>query len=114
MEDGQIECFGPEDHNNIRYLGLNTDIITNKRSTKELPKGSITINQLEYVVETLAKFESQFQLKLRTSAGDRDFGKSSELPPQAVKEYEHAVKEKLKLVGTTGSLNWLALRGRPD
>eukprot|EP00971_Amphidinium_carterae_P014049 276850-Amphidinium_carterae.1 len=61
------------------------------------------------------KFESQFQLRTRTSAGDSDsFGKTSELPAQAIKEYDHAVKNGLNLAGVAGSLNWLALRSRPD
>eukprot|EP00971_Amphidinium_carterae_P187638 3724284-Amphidinium_carterae.1 len=69
----------------------------------------VTSKKLEYVVETLGKFESQFQLRLRTSAGDSDsFGKIDELSPQAMKEYEHAVKENLNLAGIAGSLNWLA------
>eukprot|EP00971_Amphidinium_carterae_P231213 4588528-Amphidinium_carterae.2 len=49
----------------------------------------------------------------RMSAGDGDsFGKNAELPPQAIKEYERAVKNGLNLAGVAGSLNWLALRSR--
>eukprot|EP00971_Amphidinium_carterae_P086365 1709163-Amphidinium_carterae.1 len=55
------------------------------------------------------------QLRTRTSAGDSDsFGKTSELPAQAIKEYEHAVNNGLNLAGVGGSLNWFALRSRPD
>eukprot|EP00971_Amphidinium_carterae_P019110 376184-Amphidinium_carterae.1 len=62
-----------------------TDDVDGKHSNKELPVGSVTINQLEYVVATLEKFKTQFQLRTRTSAGDGDsFGKNSNLPPQAI------------------------------
>eukprot|EP00971_Amphidinium_carterae_P020290 399852-Amphidinium_carterae.2 len=52
---------------------------------------------------------------MRTSAGDSDsFGKTPDLPAQAIKEYDHAVKQGLNLAGVAGSLNWLAHRSRPD
>eukprot|EP00971_Amphidinium_carterae_P247524 4914842-Amphidinium_carterae.1 len=52
---------------------------------------------------------------MRTSAGDSDsFGKTPDLPAQVIKEYDHAVKQGLNLAGVAGSLNWLALRSRPD
>eukprot|EP00971_Amphidinium_carterae_P278546 5529333-Amphidinium_carterae.1 len=93
---GQVEYAGPEDPNTIRFLGLNLDYISKKQSSGDEQEGGVTINQLEYVVETLEKFQSQFQLRTRTSAGDSDsFGKTSELPAQAIKEYDHAVKQGL-------------------
>eukprot|EP00971_Amphidinium_carterae_P291477 5786409-Amphidinium_carterae.3 len=112
---GQVEDAGPQDPNTIRFLGLNLDYISKKQSSSDQTEGGVTINQLEYVVETLEKFEGQFQLRTRTSAGDSDsFGKTPELPAQANEEHEHAVKQGLNLAGVAGSLNWLALRSRPD
>eukprot|EP00971_Amphidinium_carterae_P221134 4390210-Amphidinium_carterae.1 len=111
---GSTKAICTEDPNTIRFLGLTLDYVDKKHSSDSLPEGSITINQLAYVVETLEKFETQFQLRMRTSAGDGDgFGKTAEPPPQAIKEFEHAVKNGLNLAGVAGSLIWLALRSRP-
>eukprot|EP00971_Amphidinium_carterae_P247525 4914842-Amphidinium_carterae.2 len=57
---GQVEYAGPEDPNTIRFLGLNLDYISKKQSSSDQPEGGVTINQLEYVVETLEKLEGQF------------------------------------------------------
>eukprot|EP00971_Amphidinium_carterae_P045230 890007-Amphidinium_carterae.1 len=56
-----------------------------------------------------------FNLKGRTSPGDHDsFGQSEVLPDAAIKEYEKAKEKGLNLAGVSGTLNWLALRSRPD
>eukprot|EP00971_Amphidinium_carterae_P203583 4040462-Amphidinium_carterae.3 len=65
---GQVKYAGPDDPNTIRFLGLNLDNISKKQSSNGQPEGGVTIYQLEYVVETLEKFEGQFQLRMRTSA----------------------------------------------
>eukprot|EP00971_Amphidinium_carterae_P056603 1118590-Amphidinium_carterae.1 len=54
---GQVEFAGPEDPNTIRFLGMNLDYITKKQSSSDELEGGVTINQMEYVVETLEKFE---------------------------------------------------------
>eukprot|EP00971_Amphidinium_carterae_P231592 4596011-Amphidinium_carterae.1 len=77
--------------------------------------GSITNNQPEFVVDTLAMlkcssslFEHAFNLKNRTSAGEcNTCGKTEELPPAVFKGSEHAVKEGQNLAGIAGSLGWL-------
>eukprot|EP00971_Amphidinium_carterae_P176292 3494727-Amphidinium_carterae.2 len=50
---GQVEFVGPEDPQTIRFLGMNLDYITKKQSNSDQQEGGVTINQLEYVVETL-------------------------------------------------------------
>eukprot|EP00971_Amphidinium_carterae_P146700 2907488-Amphidinium_carterae.1 len=63
-----------------------------------MPPGSVTINQIEYCVDTLAKFDETFNLKGRTSLGDHDsFGQSEALPEAAIKEYEKAKEKGLNL-----------------
>eukprot|EP00971_Amphidinium_carterae_P261412 5185957-Amphidinium_carterae.2 len=72
-------------------------------------------HQIEYCVDTLAKFDDTFNLKGKTSPGDHDsFGQSEVLPDAAIKEYEMAKEKGLNLAGVAGTLNWLALRSRPD
>eukprot|EP00971_Amphidinium_carterae_P324745 6454080-Amphidinium_carterae.1 len=82
-----------------------------RKQQGDTPPGSVTINQIEYCVDTLAKFDETFCLKGRTSAGDHDsFGQSEILPDAAIKEYKRAKEKGLNLPGVAGTLNWLALR----
>eukprot|EP00971_Amphidinium_carterae_P099932 1976122-Amphidinium_carterae.1 len=72
---GIVESTGPLDPQSIRFLGLNIEVI--RKQQGDMPPGSVTINQIEYCVDTLAKFDEMFNLKGRTSPGDHDsFGQS--------------------------------------
>ena len=37
-----------------------------------LPVGSILLNQMEYIIEVLMKFEPSLQLKVRTTPGNQE------------------------------------------
>eukprot|EP00971_Amphidinium_carterae_P000711 14019-Amphidinium_carterae.2 len=60
---------------------------------------------LEYVAEVLAKFEDQFMLKARNSAGEAETFGMVQQPTQQM----HG----LNLAAVAGSFNWVALRSRP-
>eukprot|EP00971_Amphidinium_carterae_P073734 1458001-Amphidinium_carterae.1 len=110
---GIVEFTGPLDPQAIRFLGLNLEVV--RKQQGDMPPGSVTINQIEYCVDTLAKFDETFNLKGRTSPGDHDsFRQSETLPDAAIREYEKAKEKGLNVAGVAGTLNWLALRSRPD
>eukprot|EP00971_Amphidinium_carterae_P236070 4685038-Amphidinium_carterae.1 len=50
---GQVDFAGPEDPYTICFFGINLDYISKKQSSSEQHEGGITINELEYDVETL-------------------------------------------------------------
>eukprot|EP00971_Amphidinium_carterae_P343101 6482671-Amphidinium_carterae.1 len=112
---GQLEQASANKPGLIRFLGLNLDVVTVKNATKELPAGTVIINQLEYVAEVLAKFDEQFMLKSRNSAGDAEtFGMTQQSTQQMQADYAASTKKGLNLAAVEGSLNWVALRSRPD
>ena len=54
-------------------LRLNLERVNAARSAElELPEGSILVNQMEYIVEVLMKFEPSLQLKTRTTPGNQE------------------------------------------
>ena len=57
----------------LRFLGLNLERVDAVRS-EELnpPVGSILLNQMEYIIEVLMKFELSLQLKTRTTPGNQE------------------------------------------
>ena len=66
----QPEHLGPEPDGVLvlRFLGMNLERVNAERSAElELPEGSILVNQMEYIVEVLMKFEPSLQLKTRTT-----------------------------------------------
>ena len=108
----------------------------------DMPEGSILLNQMEYILEVLLKFEPSLQLKTRTTPGNQEsFSPSSTTSQdQTVAEYldslqmliaediidaEAATKPNprlhynsdqvvVNLPAIVGCLNWIALRSRPD
>ena len=57
----------------LRFLGMNPERVDAERSTKlNLPVGSILLNQMEYIIEVLMKFEPSLQLKTRTTPGNQE------------------------------------------
>eukprot|EP00971_Amphidinium_carterae_P271782 5392995-Amphidinium_carterae.1 len=54
-------------------------------------------------------------LKARTSAGEAEtFGMTQQSTQQMQSDHAAAVKKGLNLAAVAGSLNWVALRSRPD
>ena len=43
-----------------------------KSEELELPVGTILLNQMEYIIEVLMKFEPSLQLKVRTTPGNQE------------------------------------------
>ena len=70
MEDySQPEHLGPDPDcvPVLRFLGMNLERVDAERSTElDLPVGSILLNQMEYIIEVVMKFEPSLQLKTRT------------------------------------------------
>ena len=68
------EHLGP-DHDCVpvlRFLGMNLERVdVDRRAELELPVGSILLNQMEYIIEVLKKFEPSLQLKVRTTPGNQ-------------------------------------------
>ena len=59
----QPEHLGPDCVPVLRFLGMNLERVDAERSTElNLPMGSILLNQMEYIVEVLMKFEPIPQL----------------------------------------------------
>ena len=53
----------------LRFLGMNLERVDADRSEElDLPVGSILLNQMEYIIEVLMKFEPSLQLKVRTDS----------------------------------------------
>ena len=74
----------------LRFLGMNLERVDEARSKElDLPIGSILLNQMEYILEVLLKFEPSLQLKTRTTPGNQEsFSPSSTLShDQTVAEY---------------------------
>ena len=57
----------------LRFLGVNLERVDVDRSAElELPVGTILLNQMEYIIEVLMKFEPSLQLKVRTTPGNQE------------------------------------------
>ena len=57
----------------LRFLGMNLERVAVDRSVElELPVGTILLNQMEYIIEVLMKFEPSLQLKVRTTPGNQE------------------------------------------
>ena len=55
------------------FLGMNLERVDADRSAElELPVGTILLNQMEYIIEVLMKFEPSLQLKVRTTPGNQE------------------------------------------
>ena len=127
----------------LRFLGMNLERVDAARSEElDIPEGSILLNQMEYILEVLLKFEPSLQLKTRTTPGNQEsFSPSSTTShDQIVAEYldslqmliaediidaEVAARPNprlhynsdqvvINLPAIVGCLNWIALRSRPD
>ena len=108
----------------------------------DMPVGSILLNQMEYILDVLMKFEPSLQLKTRTTPGNQE-----SFSPSSMMSHDQAVAEHLEslnalvaddvidvdmaaatspklhynsdqvvinLPAIVGCLNWIALRSRPD
>ena len=52
---------------------MNLERVNNVRAQElDLPVGAILVNQMEYTVEVLMKFEPSLQLKTRTTPGNQE------------------------------------------
>eukprot|EP00971_Amphidinium_carterae_P127877 2532977-Amphidinium_carterae.2 len=60
---GQLEQISAAKPGTIRFLKLTLDVVFEKSATKNMPVGTVLINQLEYVAKVLARFEEQFMLR---------------------------------------------------
>ena len=127
----------------LRFLGMNLERVDAARSKElDMPEGSILLNQMEYILEVLLKFEPSLQLKTRTTPGNQEsFSPSSftshdqniaeyldslqMLIAEDIIEAEAAAKPNprlhynsdqvvINLPAIVGCLNWIALRSRPD
>ena len=106
--------------------------------------GTIPLNQMEYIIEVLMKFEPSLQLKVRTTPGNQESfatkNVTSQSTEKAAQEYLQSLqalvqdeiieadkvnKENPKLhynsdqspincPAIVGCLNWISLRTRPD
>ena len=57
----------------LRFLGMNLERVDAERSTElNPPVGPILLNQMEYIIEVLMKFEPSLQLKTRTTLGNQE------------------------------------------
>ena len=129
----------------LRFLGMNLERVDADKSEElRLPVGSILLNQMEYIIEVLMKFEPSLQLKVRTTPGNQEsFASkqaSSSSTDAAIHEYLQSLQalahddiieaDKVKttspklhynsdqvpvnLPAIVGCLNWIALRTGPD
>ena len=127
----------------LRFLGMNLERVDAARSKElDMPEGSILLNQMEYILEVLLKFEPSLQLKTRTTPGNQEsFSPSSTTShDQTVAEYLDSLQMLIaediidadaaarpnprlhynsdqvliNLPAIVGCLNWIALRSRPD
>ena len=115
-----------------------------RREELNLPVGSILLNQMEYIIEVLMKFEPSLQLKVRTAPGNQEsfatrpttsdpteaeyveyMTSLHALLPNEIVEIDAVEKKNTKLhynseqnlinlPAIVGCLNWIALRTRPD
>ena len=57
----------------LRFLGMNLGRVDADKSEElGLPVGTILLNQMEYILEVLMKFEPSLQLKVRTTPGNQN------------------------------------------
>ena len=104
----------------------------------ELPVGTILLNQMEYIIEVLMKFEPSLQLKVRTTPGNQEsfatknatFQSTDEAIHEYLQSLQALIQDDIKkenpklhynsdqspinLPAIVGCLNWIALRTRPD
>ena len=129
----------------LRFLGMSLERVDADKSAElGLPVRSILLNQMEYIIEVLMKFEPRLQLKVRTTPGNQEsFANkqaSSSSTDAAIHEYLQSLQglahddiieaDKVKTISPklhynsdqvpvnlpviVGCLNWIALRTRPD
>ena len=109
-----------------------------------LPVGTILLNQREYIVEVLMKFEPSLQLKVRTTPGNQESFATKQATllstDEAIQEYLQSLQAlvqdeiieadrvkkvspklhynsdqvPINLPAIVGCLNWIALHTRPD
>ena len=127
----------------LRFLGMSLERVDTERSTElNLPVGSILLNQLEYIIEVLMKFEPTSsrleQPQVTKSPLQKDLPPSVQvkksvqntLPVLAslealvqeeivdidanTKLHYNSEQNLINLPAIVGCLNWIALRSRPD
>ena len=129
----------------LRLLGMNLERVDADKSAElELPVGTILLNQMEYIIEVLMKFEPSLQLKVRTTPANQESFANKQAnqfsTDTAIHEYLQSLQalvqenlieaDKVKttspklhynsdqvpvnLPAIVGCLTWIALRTRPD
>ena len=125
----------------LRFLAMNLERVDAERSAElDLPVGSILLNQVEYIIEVLVKFEPSLQCKTRTTPGNQESCATRPTTSNPTQEHSaslealmqdeiveiDAVQKKnvklhynseqnlINLPEIVGCLNWIALRTRPD
>ena len=124
---------------------MNLERVDAERSDElGLPEGTILLNQMEYIIEVLMKFEPRLQVKTRTTPGNQESFASTKAThlstDEAIQEYIQSLQalahediieaDKVKTTSPelhynsdqmpvnfpaiVGCLNWIALRTRPD
>ena len=83
----------------LRFLGVNLERVDADKSAElELPVGTILLNQMEYIIEVLMKFEPSLQLsvKARTTPGSQESFASKNATllstDEAIQEYLHSLQ----------------------
>ena len=75
----------------LRFLGMNLERVDEARSEElNLPVGSFLLNQMEYILEVLLKFEPSLQLKTRTTPGNQE-----SFSPSSMMTHDRTVAEYL-------------------
>ena len=128
----------------LRFLGMNERVDAVRSEDLDLLVGSILLNQMEYIIEVLMKFEPSLQLKTRTTPGNQEslaIRPTTSNPTDAeyveymtslqvllqdemveidavekknTKLHYNSAKNLINLTAIVGYLNWIALRTRPD
>ena len=137
--------FDPDCVPVLRFLGMNLERIHADRSAElELPVGTVSLNQMEYIIEVFMKFEPSLQLKVRTTPGNQESFATKNVTFQSIEEaiqeclqslqalvqdeitevdkvkkenpklHYNSNQSPINLPAIVGCLNWIALRARPD
>ena len=70
---------------------MNLERVNEEKSEElGLPVGSILLNQMEYIIEVLMKFEPSLQLKTRTTPGNQESFASTQAHQLST---DHAIQE---------------------
>ena len=80
---------------------MNLERVDADRSIElELPMGTILLNQMEYIIEVLMKFEPSLQLKVRTTPGNQESFVTKNATLQSTDEAICEYLQSLQALGT--------------